>query len=67
MTHYQMGGHYTVEVYWSEKEQITDGTWRHRRIVLKPDSNDPGFEPIVLENITEDEIQIVAELVEVLD
>jgi hypothetical protein len=35
--------------------------------VLKPDSNDPGFDPIVLENITEDEIQIVAELVEVLD
>jgi hypothetical protein len=62
----ETGGHYTVKVYWSEKERLSDGTWRHRRIVLKPDSTDPSFEPIVLENIAESDIQIIAELVEVL-
>lgn len=63
----ELGGHYTVKVYWSEKEELADGTWRHRRIVLRPDSIDPVFEPIILENVPEDEVQIIAELVEVLD
>jgi len=62
-----MGGHYTVKVYASEKEQLSDGTWRHRRVVLRPDSTDPAFEPIVLENVREEEVQIIAELVEALD
>ena len=54
-------------LYWSEKEELLDGTWRHRRIVLRPDSTEPTFELIVLENVPEEEVQIVAELVEVLD
>jgi hypothetical protein len=53
-------------VYRSEKEHLPDGTWRHRRITLEPDSAGPGFRPIVLENVPEGEFQIIAELVEVL-
>ena len=34
--------------------------------VVKPDSTDPSFEPIVLEGLEEGELTIVAELVEVL-
>ena len=60
------GGQYTVKVYESEKQKTDDGGWRHRRVTLKPDSTDPAFQPIVLENLEEGELTIVAELVEVL-
>ena len=33
---------------------------------LKPDSNDPSFEPIVVEDLEEGELSTVAEFVEVL-
>jgi len=60
------GGQYTVKVYESEKQQADDGGWRHRRVTLKPDSADAAFEPIVLENLEEGELTIVAEFLEVL-
>ena len=60
------GGQYTVKVYESEKQPTDDGGWRHRRVTLKPDSTDPAFQPIVLENLEEGELTIVAEMVEVL-
>jgi type I restriction enzyme R subunit len=63
---HELGGHYTVKVYESVKEHFDDGTWRHKRITLKPSSSDPSFQPIVFEDIEEGELQIVAELVEVL-
>jgi hypothetical protein len=53
-------------VYESEKAPTDDGGWRHRRVTLKPDSADAAFQPIVLENLEEGELTIVAELVEVL-
>lgn len=62
----ELGGSYTVKVYESEKEEDVDGTWRHKRVVLKPDTDQPGYEPIVLEDVEEGEFLIVAELVEVL-
>ena len=62
----ELGGHYTVKVYESEKEYFDDETWRHKRIMLKPSSTDPSFEPIVLEDLEEGELKIIAELVEVL-
>ncbi len=62
----ELGGHYTVKVYESEKEYFDDETWRHKRIILKPLSTDPKFEPIVLEDLEEGELKIIAELVEVL-
>lgn len=62
----ELGGHYTVKVYESEKEIFADGTWRHARVKLKPASTDPSFAPIVLEDVEEGALRIVAELVEVL-
>ena len=59
-------GRYTVKVYESEKIGDDDGSWRHARVILKPDSTDPSFERIVLEQLNEGDLVIVAELVEVL-
>ena len=59
-------GRYTVKVYESEKVAAPDGGWRHSRVILKPDSIDPSFKPIVLENLNDGDLRIVAEFVEVL-
>ena len=59
-------GAYTVKVYESEKEASDTGSWRHRRIILKPDSTDPSFEPIAFEDLQEGELGIIAELVRVV-
>jgi|RhiMetdeSRZDD1v2_1073273.scaffolds.fasta_scaffold38492_1 type I restriction enzyme, R subunit len=57
------GERYTVKRYQSEK--VTDGdSWRHTRITLKP--LNPDFQPIELTGSEEGELQVVAELVEVL-
>jgi hypothetical protein len=62
----EMGGQFTVKVYESETQELGDGEWQHSRILLKPASTDPGFQPIVLEELVEGELVVVAELVEVL-
>jgi ATP-dependent helicase YprA (DUF1998 family) len=62
----ELGGRYTVKLYESEKVSTEDGGWRHAVVRLKPDSSDPSFEPIVLENPEDGELAIIAELVEVL-
>jgi SOS-response transcriptional repressor LexA len=59
-------GRYTVKVYESEKVADADGGWRHSRVTLKPDSTDPSFKPLVLENLNDGDLRIVAQLVEVL-
>jgi hypothetical protein len=59
-------GRYTVKIYESEKVAGEDGEWRHRRVTLRPDSHDSTFKPIVLEDLREGDLRIVAELVEVL-
>ena len=57
------GERYTIKRYQSEK--VTDGdSWRHSRITLKPIN--PDFRPIELTGAGEGELQVVAELVEVL-
>jgi DUF2075 family protein/SOS-response transcriptional repressor LexA/predicted GIY-YIG superfamily endonuclease len=50
-TDYSLG--YTIKKYASEKEE-TDEDWKHKRIVLSPNSDDESYQPIVLE---EDEIR----------
>jgi hypothetical protein len=60
------GGSYTVKVYSSEKEETEDGGWRHKQITLTPDSDDPSFKPIVLDNLEEGDFTIIAGLVKVL-
>ena len=57
------GERYTVKRYQSEK--VTDGdSWRHARITLKP--LNPDFQSIELTGAEEDELQVVAKLIEVL-
>ena len=60
----ETGQRYTVKRYKSEKAKEGD-TWRHARITLKPVNLD--FEPIVLTGSQEGELQVIAELVEVLE
>jgi len=56
----------TVKVYQSEKTPADEGEWRHSRIVLKPDSTDPHYLPIVLEPKVAEDLKVIAELVAVL-
>ncbi len=59
----ETGQRYTVKRYESEKAAKGD-SWRHERITLKPIN--PDFEPIVLTEKDGGELQVIAELVEVL-
>ncbi len=59
----ETGGHYTVKVYESEKNYSFDGSWRHEIIKLKPDSDDPSFEPIVFTENIDERVSVVAEFI----
>ena len=59
----ETGQRYTVKRYGSEKAKEGD-SWHHDRIILRPVN--PAFEPIVLTGADEGEVQVVAELVQVL-
>lgn len=62
-----LGGRYTIKRYSSEKVPDEDGGWRHERIVLRPDTDRPGYEPIVIEDPgAEGEFAVLAELLAVL-
>ena len=56
-------GRYTVKRYESEKVDHGDEL-RHAKIILRPAN--PDFEPIVLTDVDEDAVQVVAELLEVI-
>ncbi len=63
----ETGGQYTIKVYSSEKVVEEDGGWRHTRIVLKPDSRQPDFQPIEIRaEEGDDSFEVVAEMLEVL-
>lgn len=62
-----LGGHFTLKRYHSEKAQGSDGAWEHRRITLSPDTTAEGYEPIVIEADGEEEVRVVAELLGVLE
>jgi SOS-response transcriptional repressor LexA len=59
------GGAYTLKVYESEKVADDEGGWRHSKIILKP--LNPSYQPIVLKDIEEGEVAVIAEFVEVLE
>jgi hypothetical protein len=62
------GGRYTVKVYRSEKIDDAEGGWRHERITLHPDSDRPGYAPIVIEARDRDDgFVVVAELLTVIE
>jgi len=63
----ETGGRYTVKLYSSEKEPAEDGGWRHERITLRPDSDQPHFQPIVINlDDRDDSFTVVAEMLFVL-
>jgi len=55
---------FTIKRYHSEKEDLGNGHWRHKKIILSPDNR--GFKDIVLENVSGEDFRVVAEFVEVL-
>jgi len=59
----EMGGHYTVKEYHSEKTDTGDGNWAHTHIVLKPKSSALGYKDIVLGEGKVEELQVVGEFV----
>lgn len=62
----ETGGSYTVKQYQSEKRGDEVDGWRHERIILSPLSNDPAFQPIVLEPSEEGVVSVIAEWVAVV-
>ncbi|MGZ5543219.1 MAG: DNA/RNA helicase domain-containing protein [Limisphaerales bacterium] len=58
-------GRFTVKVYDSEKIATGD-SWEHKRIILRPDSRDAGFEPIVLHRDDAAELAVIGEFVAVM-
>ncbi len=61
----ELGGRFTLKIYGSEVVRTADGTSR-KRVVLRPDSTESHFAPIVLETKEDDEFQVLAELVAVI-
>lgn len=59
----ETGQRYTVKRYRSKKATKGD-SWRHEKITLDPAN--PDFDPIVLTDADEGNLQIIAEFVEIL-
>ena len=59
----ETGQRYTVKRYESQKAQLGD-SWQHTRIMLKPAN--PDCESIILTDTDRDQLQVIAELLEVL-
>jgi SOS-response transcriptional repressor LexA len=59
----ETGERYTVKRYESEKDEQGD-LWRHATITLRP--MNPEFEPIILTEAEEGQLEVIAELIEVL-
>ena len=58
----ETGGSYTVKRYRSEKVVDADGTWRHERIELVPETDREGFESIVIDTNDASSVSVIAEL-----
>jgi uncharacterized protein len=62
----ETGASFTIKRYRSEKMGAEDGSWRHSRIRLIPESDQPHFKEIVLDDADEGEFRVVAEFLTVL-
>ena len=60
----ETGQRYTIKRYNSTKIREGD-SWRHEKITLQPAN--PDFGPVVLNGADEGELQVIAELIEVLE
>ncbi|NTU49709.1 MAG: DEAD/DEAH box helicase family protein [Desulfobulbaceae bacterium] len=54
---------FTIKRYHSEKEDLGNGQWKHRKITLSPDNK--TFPDIIIENVGGEDFRIVAEFVSV--
>jgi len=63
-----MNSHFTVKTYSSSKIVREDG-WRHEKIILKPNSNKPHYEDIIItqDDVEEKQFTIVGEFVDILE
>lgn len=55
-------GQFTIKIYQSEISRSGD-SWKHERIILKPDTTSSGFSDIVLEEDEAVDLQIIGEFV----
>ena len=62
----ELGGSYTVKVYERQGEIVTEDGERRANILLKPDSDDTRFVPIVLTPDDEADVRVIAGLARVL-
>jgi SOS-response transcriptional repressor LexA len=60
------GGACTVKRYESAKDGDGEGSWRHTRIILRPQSNDPSFSPIELTADPTADFRVLGEFLAVL-
>jgi hypothetical protein len=45
---------------------LPDGTWKHTRIILQPETTASGYKPIVLYPESGEDVKVIAELIAVL-
>lgn len=62
----EMGGHFTVKEYHSEKADFGEEGLLHTRIVLRPKTNAFGYKDIVLENEQAGELRVIGEFLATL-
>lgn len=55
---------FTIKRYKSEKEDLGDGQWRHKKITLSPDNKQ--FNDIVLKNVPGGNFRVIAEFIEII-
>jgi len=55
-------GQFTIKIYHSEKAVAGD-TWKHERIILKPDTTASGYADIILEEDEASELSVIGEFV----
>ena len=60
------GGHYTVKRYHSRKADV-GGSWRHRMIVLSPESFDGRYQEIVFAGAEAEELRVVGVFVAAIE
>ena len=61
-----LSGAYTVKLYSSEKRESEEGGWTHTRVSLMPDSDDPSYQTLEIDESKSGEVRIVAELIAIL-
>ena len=61
-----MGSGYTIKEYHSRKT-VTESGWEHESIILKPLSNDPTYEDILLDSDRLENFKVIGVFMQVLD